>query len=271
MGGVLSTTRELLQSGKFSDLTLVCNGQEFRVHKAIVCLQSPVIAAALESKSKEEEADIMEVDFDLTALECMLYSMYAGDYREQPAKHVRLLQLAHPAQSVQPNPSDGDEQHAQSTQPTEHEEKPTTTTVSEALIYHLRVNSIANYYGVKRLAKLSAIRIMDLLDKDWSADTFCNLIKETTGDENLRKVIVHAAAEHLSELTSKGIFSEGEIANDIAAEVLEVSVKDPVKKADLRKEIMEGENRDSREGPWQNRRRFVEKAQVCGPVIQQGI
>ena len=36
----------LMGSEKYSDLKFVCQGQEFKVHKAIVCTQSPVLAAA---------------------------------------------------------------------------------------------------------------------------------------------------------------------------------------------------------------------------------
>ena len=39
---------QLLESQKYSDLTLLCEGHEFKVHKAIVCTQSPVIAAAVD-------------------------------------------------------------------------------------------------------------------------------------------------------------------------------------------------------------------------------
>ncbi len=34
-----------MASGEFGDLRLTCSGQEFRVHKAIVCEQSRVIKA----------------------------------------------------------------------------------------------------------------------------------------------------------------------------------------------------------------------------------
>ena len=37
---------KLYQSHKYSDLKLVCHGHEFKVHKAVVCTQSPVLAAA---------------------------------------------------------------------------------------------------------------------------------------------------------------------------------------------------------------------------------
>ena len=47
--GMLS---ELLQTGKFSDCTIICQGKEFKLHKVVVCAQSPIIAAALEKASK---------------------------------------------------------------------------------------------------------------------------------------------------------------------------------------------------------------------------
>jgi BTB/POZ domain len=39
-----------LMSGKYSDLNLVCQGTEFKVHKVIVCTQSPVIKAACDGE-----------------------------------------------------------------------------------------------------------------------------------------------------------------------------------------------------------------------------
>lgn len=39
---------QLLESGKYSDMTLECQGHKFRVHKMVVCSQSPVLAAAMD-------------------------------------------------------------------------------------------------------------------------------------------------------------------------------------------------------------------------------
>ena len=44
--------RDLLRSGQFSDLTVVCRGTEFKLHKVIACLQSPVFLAAVNSDFK---------------------------------------------------------------------------------------------------------------------------------------------------------------------------------------------------------------------------
>lgn len=42
----------LLESEKYSDLTLICQGVLFKVHCAIVCTQSPFFAAAVDGKFK---------------------------------------------------------------------------------------------------------------------------------------------------------------------------------------------------------------------------
>ena len=47
MAGVSSESgRSLLESGKYSDYTIVCNDREWRVHKAVVCVESVYFEAA---------------------------------------------------------------------------------------------------------------------------------------------------------------------------------------------------------------------------------
>lgn len=50
MNGVDFT--HLMNSGQFSDLTLVCQDQKFKIHKLVACAQSSVIAAALKGEFK---------------------------------------------------------------------------------------------------------------------------------------------------------------------------------------------------------------------------
>ncbi|KAI0554552.1 hypothetical protein F4679DRAFT_579577 [Xylaria curta] len=190
MANLKSTGAELLRSGEYSDFTLVCKGQEFRVHKSIICPQSSVIAAALKSEFKEAKTNTIEVNFEPAILKCMLDYMYTGNY-EDPAKPVQPLQDAQPFQ-----PS----QTAQTAQPISRGSP----------------------------AKLSATKIGELLYKRWSADAFCDLVRESkgsTGDKNLQEVLTRSAVSHMFELMSKNLFSKGKIANDMAAGVLEASFK----------------------------------------------
>ncbi len=43
---IVAGIETLLSSSKYSDLTLICADQEFKVHRAVICPQSPVISAA---------------------------------------------------------------------------------------------------------------------------------------------------------------------------------------------------------------------------------
>jgi hypothetical protein len=44
---IFASLSALRSSGKFSDLTISCGGRDFKVHRVIVCSQSPVFYAAL--------------------------------------------------------------------------------------------------------------------------------------------------------------------------------------------------------------------------------
>lgn len=107
--------QNLLDTGKYSDFTLVCNGHdetpvEIAVHRAIICPQSDFFEAAcggsflvrtygslpdqnqstdrcLSAICQSKEADTRKVNIsgdDLASIRYMLLFMYTGDYREKP-------------------------------------------------------------------------------------------------------------------------------------------------------------------------------------------
>lgn len=103
-----------------------------------------------------------------------------------------------------------------------------TTTDTDLLLYHLSVNSIADYYGVKDLAVLSASRVYCLFRNAWSADVFLDFVEKAesqSGDRSLHDGLAQLAARHAQELIRKDCFARGKVANNMAAEVLKVVIK----------------------------------------------
>jgi hypothetical protein len=81
---VVKTVKALLQTGQFSDLTLVCRDEQIFVHRGIVCSRSPVWAAAIEGKFKVR----MKVEFL-----CSRAHMDAGSRYEK--NHGRRCRCIH--------------------------------------------------------------------------------------------------------------------------------------------------------------------------------
>ncbi|KAK6347329.1 hypothetical protein TWF696_007399 [Orbilia brochopaga] len=88
---------DFLKSGKFSDFKITCRGEEWKVHKVILCSQSEYFARACEADFKEKAAAGIDLTSDpLQLVEQMLKFLYTGDY-EVPA-----LNQPHNTESAQP-------------------------------------------------------------------------------------------------------------------------------------------------------------------------
>lgn len=57
----LSDMADILESGRFSDITLICQGKEFKAHKIILASRSPVFSAMFEHGMKESRESIVEI------------------------------------------------------------------------------------------------------------------------------------------------------------------------------------------------------------------
>ncbi|KAI0456782.1 hypothetical protein F5B21DRAFT_502079 [Xylaria acuta] len=137
-----SLTTKLLNIRDYSDLTLECDEQEFRVHRAIVCAQSPVIAAALKGDYIEAKNGVLHVSFDIESMRRFIEFMYTGDYHVSYNPALELLtSVDEGADTAGPDLS------ISVFMPSER--------ISDRLLCHGRMNSIADYYDVPALAELS--------------------------------------------------------------------------------------------------------------------
>ncbi|KAI9651953.1 MAG: hypothetical protein M1831_007456 [Alyxoria varia] len=74
----------LLESSKYSDVTLICEGQEIKAHKFVLCARSPMWAAACDGQFLEARTGRIDVGItDLTTLNRILNYLYEDRYDDE--------------------------------------------------------------------------------------------------------------------------------------------------------------------------------------------
>ncbi|KAM0239509.1 hypothetical protein ACHAP5_008299 [Fusarium lateritium] len=73
----------LLGNDKFSDMTIICGGREFKAHRAVVCTQSSFFDKAMTSNFKEATSRVVELpEDDPDVVEHFLEFLYTGTYSD---------------------------------------------------------------------------------------------------------------------------------------------------------------------------------------------
>ncbi|KAI1081224.1 hypothetical protein F5B20DRAFT_79395 [Whalleya microplaca] len=232
----------LLGSDDYSDLTLACEGQEFKAHKAIVCTQSPVLAAALRGDFEEARTNLVNINFDLVTCKQMINFLYTGQYEvsssEEPGrprdKKLNVEGLA----VIDDNGWFSSPYIKAIVFDSYVIDSPTTLTAdteayelvseqqntSERLLSHVRVNAIADYYAVTALCQLANSKICEIIQTEWSPIVFTNVVKEalnSTGDDSFYEMMARLAAEHIAELMEIDTFVKLELPSNFAMGLLQ--------------------------------------------------
>ena len=77
--------RELYHTGKYSDLTLECDNLRFKVHKAILCIRSPVFARECDGSFKEGKTGHISIEAptaNKNSVRRMLDFIYTNNYQD---------------------------------------------------------------------------------------------------------------------------------------------------------------------------------------------
>ena len=97
-------------------------------------------------------------------------------------------------------------------------------TALKSLLFHVRMNSIADYYDIPELRRCANTELETILNTSWFPCNFPIVIQEvvkSTGDKELRDILSGAMAAHMDELLElgKGI-APPEVISDFAYSVL---------------------------------------------------
>ncbi|TLD36084.1 Siderophore iron transporter [Venturia nashicola] len=91
----------LYQSGQYTDLTIICDGHTFNVHKSVICMQSSFFEKACKKNAfMEGETGVVDLPGDdPAAVKAMLESFYLSSYSYDPkhpqwSLHTKVAALA---------------------------------------------------------------------------------------------------------------------------------------------------------------------------------
>lgn len=187
----LSVLAGLHHNSEYSDLTITCEGREFKVHRAIVCRHSSMISNEINSNFTEGKTGVVShAAYNAATVERMLSYMYTQSYRVTGDRTT----------TTNTNVFD-DEKTAEAVMDDIHEK------TTQALIDHVHVHGVADYYDIPLLQKLAADRFCELLRKRWPGERVAEVICEVYGcagshDKGLVNGSLAAASSHATKLMS---------------------------------------------------------------------
>lgn len=181
--GLLEGTANLLISEKYSDLTIITQTRSFKVHRAVVCTQSKVLAAMSDSGFKETSTSTLRLEHDdPAAVERMIKFLYTGNY-DQENDEFATDQNGEPSHDL--------------------------TLMANALVY-----SIADKYDIDRLKAFARSRFNDGgCCEMWNCENFREVVTtvfDTTpdSDQGLRSDVVESCADHIDKALTSEMWNE---------------------------------------------------------------
>nr|RBQ89574.1 hypothetical protein FVER53263_05706 [Fusarium verticillioides] len=217
-----SVLMHLLQSGEYSDFILRCKDREFKLHQMIVCPQSPVISAALNGGFEETTSKVIAVnEFDLRTVRYMVNFLYSADYRLAPHPETKPAKDENREEGEVVGDEDKTPKDGQASQKISDQ-------TAYQIVSHLRVNAIADYYGIEKLAKLSTSKIESILKKEVDFHIIPEVIAEMSAanrDLEIRSVIATATARYIAELASTQALRTIDLEHQLTIEILEACGK----------------------------------------------
>ncbi|KAI9872727.1 MAG: hypothetical protein M1830_001259, partial [Pleopsidium flavum] len=203
---MLSGMDSLFTSGKYSDLTISCDGLELPTHRAIVCPQSQFFAAACEGDFQEGSTRKIELaKDDPDTVRRMLSYLYTQDYEDGEALGIEDNEVQSAEATFEPSPEGPCGERSTSgsgiqegTEQSEKQYEPMFNIGSSVPIHaersaqlnHVLTYALAEKYNIAGLKKLSRSKFVGHKWSNWARElpTVVKTIYESTpsSDRGLR-------------------------------------------------------------------------------------
>ncbi|KJZ79990.1 hypothetical protein HIM_00704 [Hirsutella minnesotensis 3608] len=200
----------MMDSCSFSDLTISCNEEDFKVHKSVVCTHSKVIEAALLGDFEESRTNVIKMDsFELETVKRFIEFMYTGNYSDFDAIKASCL-ILEPMRSNSPleNTSGDSENCPNEANSPQSRQK---SCIVDALMGHVHVNAIGHFYNVYPLEVLANENVEKLLNRNGCGLSWGDILpalidaaSELTGDEKLVEILAAACVRRCSDVAESG-------------------------------------------------------------------
>ncbi|KAJ5737406.1 uncharacterized protein N7483_002531, partial [Penicillium malachiteum] len=207
-----------LETGKYSDLTLSCQGEEFTVHSMVLCNQSGFFEKALSGQFQESQSRVINLpEDDPDIVKKMLDFCYRGDYLD--------------------NLEDGTAENAASTSCAPCEESSLTGVSLAPETINIHVYLIADKYLIDRLTVVSQQKLQANLSDNWNDLHFIGLLEIVYGNQfpphsQLKELLPEYAIEHLPTLEKYPKFVEfRNCSSEFAALLLNLLIQKQIQRA----------------------------------------
>ncbi|KAL2166783.1 hypothetical protein VTG60DRAFT_2136 [Thermothelomyces hinnuleus] len=201
---LLHSLDKLFKEGTYSDLTITCGNDEYKVHKAIICPRSS-FAKACGGLFQEGSTGVVSLpDDDPQTVRLMMHYFYHLDYpRQREIKHgfLKKSQSTNPKSDVVTNPSSTSGKTSNKTPKSAYSIPPPQGFEVPNLTIHARLYALAEKYDVQGLKALALEKFKEEARIHWDSDDFIRAAEEAYTstvdcDRGMRDAVVEAIHEH---------------------------------------------------------------------------
>ncbi|PVI05403.1 hypothetical protein DM02DRAFT_686323 [Periconia macrospinosa] len=249
---LLVAVNGLFNSSTYSDLTITCGKDKYRVHKAIVCPQVPFFAGAMRfaaaNKTNDSNVDLSEDD--PAAVKALLEYLYKADYKPYVSRLPVKPHTCFDNDTDTDTDADGDGWripswgYAEPHQPCVHHdcnpetcnfkckdfvcfacsppgEIPTAAPVD--LAFHLHVYQLADMYHATGLKDLAKDKFAISCRQFWDTEEFMLAAESAVEvDKPLRDIVIATVGFHLELLDKEGFESLFQSNGELSMDVLKI-------------------------------------------------